>query len=323
MRSLKNGLANATLALITLFSSFSLAHASAGKVIGANAGLIPTSGTTSFYQGISWQGVSRSVLFIRPAKATSGKAPAIVMLHYDSGTPELQANLSHAGLLAAQMGYWVILPPAINGHWNDDPSAPNPTADDVGFLKTVIQTAAAQYPIDATRISMAGLSNGGFMTTRMACEQAPLIASIFVVAAEMGQAQAANCRPGRPVPSVYVVGTADTVVPYNGSIGLSGRRDISAPASFTNWMNFNACNTKQTLTQNLTPTVNDGTSITFQHNASCTSLGEADLYTVVNGGHAWPGGDKYIAPFGVASQNLDTTTVLGNFAKLWTTKSTI
>jgi len=286
-------------------------------VVGKGIPLVPTKGTTSFYQTITYQNDSRSVLFIKPATQSSTPAPVIIMLHYHGGTAELQANLSHAGNLAAQMGYWVILPPAVAGYWNADPADTAPTADDVGYLTNLIHTVTAQYPVDATRVSMTGLSDGGFMTTRMACEQPDLIAAGVAVAAQMRDSLQAVCRPSRPVPMVFVLGTKDPLVPYNGTYQFTG-----AAKSFGTWTGFNACNTSDTTTTNLPVLVNDGTSVTLQHNAACTSLGEADLYTVANGGHAWPGGQPNLAPFGKASQNLDTTTMIGTFFQQWTTKST-
>jgi polyhydroxybutyrate depolymerase len=288
-------------------------------LIASNVKLVPTPGTTSFYAGVTYQGVSRNVIFIRPSSLPSGRLPAIVMLHYDTGTPELQANGTRAGNLAARMGFWVVLPPAINGHWNDDPANDaNATADDVGFLATLIQTATTLYPIDAHRISMAGLSNGGFMTQRFTCAHPEMIASAVSVAAEMRSSLAKICRPSRPVPMVYVNGTKDPLVPYNGMVGL-----VSAPNSFSYWTGLNACDNAQGTTTALPKVANDGTSVTLQHNAACTSLGEADLYTVVNGGHAWPGGQPNFQPFGTASQNLDTTTMIGTFAQRWSNASTL
>jgi polyhydroxybutyrate depolymerase len=315
MRTLKTLLTHGLLALLAIFTS--VAHAAVSHTVGAGVGLIATKNTTSFYQGFTWQGTTRSVLFIRPSSQPAGsKAAAIVMLHYDTGTPELQANLSHAGNLAAQMGYWVILPPAINGHWHDDPSDTSTTTDDVGFLTQVIKTATSQYPIDATRVSMAGLSNGGFMTTRMACQAPQLLASAVAVAAEMRKSMAAICRPSRPVPMVFVMGSADPLVAYNGNYQFTG-----AKPAFGTWTSYAACNTADTSTTQLPVIANDGTTVTLQHNAVCTSLGEADLYTVNNGGHAWPGANTTMG--GIVTKNLDATTMLGNFAKLYTNKSTI
>ncbi len=281
------------------------------------ASLVPAAGTVSFYQGVTYQGLARSVLFIRPSMLPSNKSPAIVLLHGQGGTPEDIANNARAGTLAAQMGYWVILPPAINGQWNINPANASPTADDVGFLKTLIQTATQQYPIDPTRVSMAGMSDGGFMATRVACEQSQLLASVVAVAAEMLSPMAKVCRPSHPVPMIFVMGTADPIVPYNGSSLF-----IGALQTFNAWASYGACNPKQTSTQKLPVTLNDGTSVTLQHNAACGSHGEVDLYSVVNGGHAWPGGAKMNGTNGIISANLNTTNMIGNFAKLWTNKST-
>jgi len=209
----------------------------------------------------------------------------------------------------------VILPPAVGGYWNADPADSAPTADDVGFLTTLIQTVTAEYPVDATRVSMTGLSDGGFMTTRMACEKPELIAAGVAVAAEMRTSLQAVCHPSRPVPMVFVMGTKDPLVPYNGS-----HQFVGAPKSFGTWTGFNACNTADTATENLPVKVNDGTSVVLQHNAVCSSLGEADLYTVNNGGHAWPG--QGVSLLGKASANLDTTTMVGTFFQQWTNGST-
>jgi polyhydroxybutyrate depolymerase len=295
------------------------------RIIGQAAGLIPTLGSVSFYQAFTNTANSdtRSVLFITPAFQRAGtNAPAIVMLHYDTGTPELQANLSNAGMLAAKMGYWVILPPAINGHWGDDPAAS--TTDDVGFLSTLITQAINQFPIDSTRISMVGFSNGGFMTQRMACERADLITSGVSVAASMRTSLANQCAPSRPIPMVYVLGTADPVVPYEGAQSRSSAGSfLSAADSLAKWSSFNHCGAAGGAATTLPVVVNDGTSVTLQHNANCASGGEVDLYTINNGGHSWPGPHYLSYPgLGTISQNLQTTPVIGNFAELWTSTST-
>ncbi len=156
------------------------------------------------------------------------------------------------------------------------------------------------------------------MTMRMACEAPQLLASVSAVAAEMINSETKVCAPSRPLPTLYVMGTADPVVPYAGNTAFSG-----AANAFNTWAGFNACNTKQTSLQSLPTTVKDGTSVTLQHNAACSSRGETDLYIVNNGGHAWPGGTQVSGSTGIISQNLNATSTIGNFAKLWTTSSTI
>jgi polyhydroxybutyrate depolymerase len=283
--------------------------------------LVPTPNTVSFTQGVTYQGTTRQVLFIHPSATSSTKAPVLIMLHGSGGTPIDIANNSRVGTLAANMGYWVILPPQANGQWNVNAAVTTDPVDDVGFMKTLIQTVIAQYPVDATRISMTGMSEGGFMTMRVACEQPQLLASVSAVAAEMVVSETKLCAPAKPLPTLYVMGTADPIVPYGGNTGLTGAVNAN---NF--WMGLNACNTSQSSTTQLPNVVNDGTSVTLTHNAACSSRGETDLYTVNGGGHAWPGGtqaDTTPGSNGFVSGNLNTTNVIGSFSKLWTSGSTI
>jgi polyhydroxybutyrate depolymerase len=280
--------------------------------------LNPTPNTVSFTQGVTYQGTTRQVVFIHPSTTSASKAPALILLHGEGGSPIDLANNTKIGLLAENLGFWVIIPPQANKQWNTYAKSKD-TVDDVGFLKTLIQMAVQQYPIDSTRMSMAGMSDGGFMTMRMACEQPQLLASVSAVAAEMLSSESRICAPARPLPTLYIMGTADPIVAYNGSTAFTG-----AVNAFNMWTGFNGCNTSQTSKQQLQTTVNDGTTVTLQHNASCTSRGEVDLYTVNNGGHAWPGAILSISSStGIVSQNLNATNVIGNFAKLWNTGSTI
>src|SRR3546814_8656379 len=71
-----------------------------------------------------------------PNVQTDPLAPAVVVLHYHYGTPEVMANLIEAGRLAAEHGAWVILPEA-DDEWNENPDKSDGT-DDVGFLSQLI-----------------------------------------------------------------------------------------------------------------------------------------------------------------------------------------
>jgi len=286
----------------------------------AGVPLIPTKGTLAVQETFIWDGIERTAIIIYPERQTTTLAPAIVMLHYDQGTAPLMANLTAAGNLAATMGYWVILPQAIGNQWSDDPSNTTETTDDVGFLASMIQTVTGEYPIDPTRVSMTGFSNGGFMTETMICQRPDLIASAVAVAADLRIAEKNVCNPSRAVPTVIVMGTADPVVPYDGYLLTM----LSAPATFNWWRGINGCNLNLApLSTDLPITTDDGTSVTLQTDAICTSYGEVDFYTVYNGGHAWPGSTVDTNTYsggtlGTRSMNLDTTTMVGQFASRWT-----
>ena len=70
----------------------------------------------------------------------------------------------------------------------------NSTVDDSGYLRSLVEAIQAHYNIDDRRIYFAGLSNGGFMSYRMACDHADLIAGIVSVAGATFN-NAADCTP--------------------------------------------------------------------------------------------------------------------------------
>lgn len=273
-------------------------------------------GTTLNQFNIQWQGHSRQVLVVSPTAATSTKAAMLIVLHGTSMTPALMANTMQAAQLAASQGYWVVLP-ASHGLWNSDPNQ-SIGNNDVGFLNTLITTMTSKYPVDPKRVSMAGFSRGAYMTELFACLSPQPLASVAVVSGTMTAPDLRNCTPSRPLPILYVLGTADPRVNYNGAYGQD-----SAPEDFTYWNGMLACGTNSVTRKNLAPTVNDGTSVSLETNLSCTAGGGVELYTVTGGGHAWPGSTvPNPKTLGIASQNLNATTVIGQFAAKWTTAST-
>ncbi len=96
--------------------------------------------------------------------------------------------------------------------------------DDVAYLTAVIDDVAARYAIDPKRVWVAGISNGGFMAHRLACERADKIAAIVSFAGATW-ADPARCAPTAPVSVLEVHGAADPVVRYEGGASLPGGRE--------------------------------------------------------------------------------------------------
>lgn len=268
--------------------------------------LEPTAGTIAINDAVEHQGVARPLLIIEPAVVSVAKAPLVVLLHYSGGNAVVMANVARAGRLAAEHGAWVVLPEAANGHWADDPST-SASSQDVDYLAKVIAHMSAAYPIDAKRVYMAGMSNGGFMTVRFACEKAGLVAAVGVDAASMRNSQSAACKPSRPLPIVSIVGTRDALVAYQYPLGM-----LSAEANYARWSGINGCNAASRTDTTLPQKVSDRTTIELRENYDCSGGSAVNRYTVVNGGHAWPGSDTPLA-FGKTSQNLDATEAFWNF----------
>lgn len=270
-------------------------------------------GTAAVDVGFTYDGQDRRFLIVRPATAYAGAA-VLLMLHGNGGTAENQANISYAADLVAATGSWVVLPEALNGTWNDDPGYSN-GVDDVGFLAAVIEVLTGNFEVETRHIAISGLSNGAFMAERFACERSDLISAAALVAGTMSNNLSRVCAPAQPRPIMFVDGTADPIVPYDGSrLGT-----MSADEAFSFWQTLHNCTPSAAMTTHLPDTSNDGTTIDLLRNAGCGSGKEVRLYTVNGGGHAWPGGWQYLPVpiIGRTSTDLDATTELWGFASAY------
>lgn len=311
-------------AVAVLIAASGMAHAAPGDGfrdllgnLGESLGRIngsylePTPGTASFEIGIEHQGLGRRVLYIRPDPVPPGRAPAVVFLSFTGATPETMANVVQAAQLAQKHGVWVILPSAVLRRWQESPNRSS-SRDDLGYLSKVIRDATRRYPIDANRVYMAGLSNGGFMASRFACERPLLLAGLAVVGARLRKPVADNCRNARPLPLFMVNGEKDVLVPQGGRLGI-----LSARQSLDFWEHRNRCRRYAERKTNLPDTTDDRKHTVQVDNTSCASGKDIRILTVINGGHGWPGADTLLSDTALskASRDFDTTLKLWEFLR--------
>jgi polyhydroxybutyrate depolymerase len=153
--------------------------------------------------------------------------------------------------------------------------------DDVGFLRALIDKLEHDYTVDPKRIFVTGISNGGMMSYRLACELADRIAAI----APVEGAQDIDCRPSRPVSVLIFHGTADILVPYNGGttpfqIGPK-RTDTPVSSTVAFWVNQNGCSK--------TPRREQTNQQRIDTYTGCKDATGVTLYTIRGGPHMWPG----------------------------------
>ena len=263
-------------------------------------------GTTAYSATLSVNGTSRSYIVMRPVAAPSTPPALLVLLHPLNTTPVQMANLTKVTNFVATQGFWVVLPQAINGQWDDDPSLTPPT--DTNFISALITALVAQG-VDATRVYAAGYSDGGFMSERLACELSTQIAAFGIDAGAVISSSPTYCKPAVQRPKLYILGTADNIVPYNG--GMTGVD--SALASMAFWVGLQHCG--GTVASTLPTLVNDGTTVQLTNYTGCTAGNDLRLYTVDNGGHAWPNG--LTQSVGKTTQNLDATGIIWSFASAY------
>ncbi|MDR3416997.1 MAG: hypothetical protein P4L83_12495 [Nevskia sp.] len=245
----------------------------------------------------------RQVIYVVPDPAPASPAPLMIVLDYLGGNPSFMANLIKAGAHAAQ-GEVLAFPAHQGVSWNNgvESTGGDPQAD-IDFLGDVIADAVANLPVEASKISMTGYSEGGFMADLFACKRPGLLTGFGMVGAS--QLDTTQCETGAPLKMIDIAGTADREVPYDGY----GKVE-SAATTLSQWQATDGCSGQDTATT-LPAAVNDGTSVIRHQLAGC----QAVLYEIVNGGHTWPGAE--VTPsttlLGTTSQNLDATQVQWEF----------
>ena len=79
------------------------------------------------------------------------------------------------------------------------------------------------------------------MAQRLAIERSHQFASIAVVAASLSKPLASRFIPSRPMPILFINGTADPVTPYEGGRQPGGAKVLSVEDAVKMWANFNGC----------------------------------------------------------------------------------
>jgi polyhydroxybutyrate depolymerase len=260
-------------------------------------------------------GVTRTYVEHVPAKLGSS-VPLLLSFHGHFGTGAGQARLTNFSALSDRYGFVVVYPDGIDRGWNDGRGG----ADDIGLVNALIADFSQRYPIDPKRIYVNGFSNGAMFSNYVGCSLANQIAAIATVEGYMPIEDAAGCHPARPIPLLEIAATTDPVMPFTGGalklFGVNrGSSVLSAKQTLSIWTKNARCKGPPQFAALAPIAPNDGTSITRTTYASCVNGTSVVLYTVIGGGHAWPGGRQY-APksiIGLASTQLDASQTIVDF----------
>ena len=193
---------------------------------------------------ITHGGRNRSFLLHVPPSYIGRPVPVVLDLHGLGSSSSQQAGLSGFRRKSDEEGFIVAWPQGVSSSWNGYGccgTADSSNIDDIGFMRAVIARIASLGRINHSRVYVTGLSNGGFMSHRLACEAADLFAAAAPVSAPMNLDDPSQCRPSRPITVVHFHGLRDGIVSYNGGAFQS------APESFASWRDINGCTGSATL----------------------------------------------------------------------------
>lgn len=173
-------------------------------------------------------------LHVPPGYDGSTPVPLVVDMHGLSSNSTQQSAISGMRAVADAEGFLVAYPDGWRNAWNAKLCCGNPDVDDVGFIRAVVAAVAAEANVDPGRIYATGLSNGGAMTHRLACDAADLFAAAAPMAFPLAYRPAPGCQPSRSIPVLTVMGLTDELIRYDGGFG-------TAVDTFAHWTQVNGC----------------------------------------------------------------------------------
>ncbi|HZR40424.1 MAG TPA: PHB depolymerase family esterase [Ktedonobacteraceae bacterium] len=207
--------------------------------------------------------------------------PLVLNFHGHGSTSLAQEHLTDFSVLADQQDFIVAYPQGIIGPDHLSGWATgiprNPHVNDVLFVSNLLNHLQTTFCIDPHRIYATGFSNGGGMTNLLACTLADRIAAFAPVSGAYPQVPG-GCHPVRPVPILEFHGTADTVVPYTGSL-VKGYPPIAQ--WLAQWVMLDGCTNGPILSLQQRQVVEEQWT-------DCRDDATILHYRIIGEGHRWP-----------------------------------
>lgn len=269
---------------------------------------------TSVVDTFNFDGLERNYILYVPAIYDGANAvPLVINLHGYGSNAAQQNFYGNFKNLADVDNFLVVLPDGtkdLSGtpYWNS--FAGNGTVDDVAFISGLIDTLSKNYNIDPAKIFSTGMSNGGFMSYRLACELNNRISKIASVTGSMNTTLQGTCSPGAPIPVMQIHGTNDPTVPYNGSFGVVAIENV-----VDYWVNNNNCDTAP-IVESL-PDINTADNSTVERYTYVNGDAGSSVifYKVIGGGHTWPDAAIPIPAYGPTNRDFNASQVIWEFFK--------
>ena len=228
---------------------------------------------------INQEDVIRSYYMSYPNNAI-GSTPLIINMHGFGSNAQEQQFYSEMDQFAHSENIAVVYPEGLNNAWNVFTFWDGNSYDDVGFIDAVIDDIAENFNIDLNRIYACGMSNGGYMSYRLACDLSSKIAAFGSVTGNfMINTEENDCLDqDREIPIIHFHGTADEVVNY---FPPSFDESLTVGESIDFWSDYN------NLTTESVESINTDVEIyTYSNESSTTKFVH---YKVYGGNHEWFG----------------------------------
>jgi polyhydroxybutyrate depolymerase len=207
------------------------------------------------------------------------------------------ADLTQLPERGSKEGFVVVTPDGPGHTWQLNPHGP-----DAQYVEAVITQVQDSLCINLNRVYAAGFSQGAAFTILLACAHPGQIAAIVTVAVDF------RLGCATPLPLLAFHGTADPAVPYQDGaerLSLPGVKVRGTLLNMSDWAQLDHCRKAPTLQR-------IGTDVERRMWPSCAHGTQIILYSVLGGGHTWPGSARSASP-GYTTQTISATNLAVDF----------
>jgi polyhydroxybutyrate depolymerase len=257
-------------------------------------------------QSLTIGGFERSaVVHISGKYDGTSPTPLVLLLH---GTGQNGSTyVENAGWAdkADAEGFILVAPDALPVQSDQPESLSNPSlwdfavggsSGDVAFIDAVLADVQAKNFVDLNRVYCVGHSSGGGMTFLMGIVRKDTFAAIGVVASPFINVSAGL---GVTMPTIYIQGTADPIVPTaGGSGGLFGGLVPPLDTTLSGWAAVLSCGTTRT-------TVSNENGVESSEFTGCAGGATFQIRLIEGQGHKWPGFNVPNSPAFIVGPSVD------------------
>ena len=274
--------------------------------------------------GVAGQGENVRQYKVHVPEGYDPKVPApVVFCIHGLGQDALLFCVTGAAMntKSDQAGFVLVMPNGYQNSWNAGTccgGASTEMLDDVALFRAIFAEVGKHVNVDLDRVYATGLSNGGYMSYRLACDAADIFTAVAPGAAAIGTNDIGGgtntasdftmCKPSQPISILDIHGTQDPLIPYS----------LQAPTISRMAMNDGCGTTTAPASQPVS-----GGDTKCVSSEGCPSGIELTACTIENGGHCWfgspdcgtGGGDIGLAIVGNNSDTMKNTDMVWEFFK--------
>jgi polyhydroxybutyrate depolymerase len=235
------------------------------------------------------ENVERTYNLYVPSTYSAGDVtPLVLNMHGAGGNADQQMASSAMNAVAEEKGFLVAYPnAAVDGDWSISGD------HNLSFIDSLLGAIDLEYSVDSSRTYSTGYSQGGMMSYRLAS----LRPNTFAAIASVAGIPPLPAVVSRPVPLMHVHGTADVVVPVDGTPSFNGSVYPLLDDFLNEWAVANGCDLTQTVSELPNISADDGSTVSVLSFDGCdtyTSINGDEIvasvvhYRIDGGGHSWP-----------------------------------